>query len=314
MLIESSGSGVMERLVILPAMEVPFLTFHACNDQADSHLRLRLRARRRRRRFGAQCCRPRGCRRSSWLETGHGEYSDSEQTEAYCLLERTVTHGSTLRPTSRGACDPCGVRALARTGAGQKAFSARADIQIPDGVNAAPTAEQMRRGKRALDRVIELLVVAAGASYGVAYDGEFAIAADVPIAGGSRAHYGLPEITLEHPPGRGGSQALPRTVGLNRTSEIILIGEVIDSERVLPFGLVDRVEPAPIAAAVELTDTIGSGSAVAVSRVKREIHVHLDDGMRAGRVVETGVVAARCETSRQRPIVDASLGRKRSMS
>lgn len=215
----------------------------------------------------------------------------------------------------KGATRDDGPRALVLTGAGERAFSAGADIHDLDGVSAAKAREQMRRGQCVFDRIeaLPVVVIAAVAGYAVGGGLELAMAADLRIAGPG-ARFGQPEITLENLPGWGGTQRLPRLIGLGRANELILTGEIIDAERAREIGLVNRVVPDPLAAAIELAAAIGGRSAVAVAGAKRAIHAGLDGGLRTGLLVEADAVAACCETPQQRAAVRAFLDRKRSTS
>jgi enoyl-CoA hydratase len=215
----------------------------------------------------------------------------------------------------RGASDPDGARALVLAGAGGKAFSAGADVHDLDGVSASRAREQMRRGQQVFDRIeqLPLLVVAAVSGYAVGGGLELAMAADLRVAGPD-ARFGQPEITLDNLPGWGGTQRLPRLVGLGRATELILTGELIDAGRAYDIGLVNRVEADPLPAAITLAASIAQRSAVAVAGAKRALHAGFDGGFRTGLAVEADAVAACCETPMQRAAVQAFLNRRRGDS
>lgn len=203
-------------------------------------------------------------------------------------------------------------RALVLTGAGHKAFSAGADVRDLDGLTGAQARDQMRRGQRVFDRLEQLPMVVIAAVNGYALGGglELAMAADLRIADPA-AQFGQPEITLANLPGWGGTQRLPRLVGLSRAKELILTGEIIDARRALEIGLVDRLAAEPLSAAIDLATTIAGRSTTAVSGAKRAIHTGLDDGFQAGLIAEADAVATCCETPEQREAVHAFLNRKR---
>jgi enoyl-CoA hydratase len=216
---------------------------------------------------------------------------------------------------AHGASDPDGARALVLAGAGGKAFSAGADVHDLDGVSASTAREQMRRGQEVFDRIeqLPLVVIAAVTGYAVGGGLELAMAADLRIAG-PEAKFGQPEITLENLPGWGGTQRLPRLVGLGRASELILTGELIDAGRAYEIGLVNRVEQDPLDAAITVATTVARRSAVAVAGAKRALRAGLDGGFRVGLAVEADAVAACCETPMQRAAVQAFLNRRRGDS
>jgi len=216
---------------------------------------------------------------------------------------------------ARAASDPDGARALVLAGAGGKAFSAGADVHDLDGVSASRAREQMRRGQQVFDRIEQLpmVVIAAVSGYAVGGGLELAMAADLRIAGPD-ARFGQPEITLENLPGWGGTQRLPRLVGLGRATELILTGELIDAHRAYDIGLVNRVEADPLQLAITLASSISTRSAVAVGGAKRALHAGLDGGFRTGLEVEADAVAACCETPAQHAAVHAFLNRRRGDS
>jgi enoyl-CoA hydratase/3-hydroxyacyl-CoA dehydrogenase len=79
---------------------------------------------------------------------------------------------------------------------------------------------------------------------GLAFGGgcELAMACDVRLAAQS-AMFGQPEIKLGIIPGFGGTQRLPRLVGVNKALEMNLVGDAILADEAYEFGLVNRVVP-----------------------------------------------------------------------
>jgi len=208
--------------------------------------------------------------------------------------------------------EPDGPRALVLAGLGGKAFSAGADIHDLDGVSGSQARQQMQRGQRVFDRLEQLPMVVIAAISGYALGGglELAMAADLRIADPD-AKLGQPEISLANLPGWGGTQRLPRLVGLGRAVEMILTGDTIDANRAFEIGLVNQIAPNPLAAALDLATTVSARSPIAVKGAKRAIHAGLDCGMREGLSVEADAVAACCETAAQRAAVRTFLERKR---
>ena len=204
------------------------------------------------------------------------------------------------------------VRAVVVTGAGNRAFSAGADVTELDGIDALTARAQMRRGQLVFDRLERLPVVVIAAVNGFALGGglELAMAADVRIAVPG-AKLGQPEITLGNLPGWGGTQRLPRLVGRGRAAEMILTADLITAQRAQELGLVNQLSDDVVAAATELAGRIAARNPVAVRGAKRAIQTGLDDGVVAGLVVEADEVARCCETGVQRAAVHAFLHRKK---
>ncbi|HEX3925873.1 MAG TPA: enoyl-CoA hydratase-related protein [Streptosporangiaceae bacterium] len=200
--------------------------------------------------------------------------------------------------------------ALVLTGAGDRAFSAGADIGELDGIGGDAARRQMHRGQQVFGRLEALPVVVIAAINGVALGGglELAMAADIRIAAPS-ARLGQPEITLANLPGWGGTQRLPRLVGRGVATELILAGDLVDAARARELGLVNQVCADPLGAAIELGGRIAARSPVAVRGAKAAIAAGLDRGMAAGLAAEADAVAACCETSTQRQAIRAFLGR-----
>lgn len=202
-------------------------------------------------------------------------------------------------------------RALVITGAGEKAFSAGADIRNLVGLTQSQAREQMLRGQRVFDRIATLPVAVIAAINGVAFGGglELAMACDMRIAA-PRARFGQPEITLANIPGWGGTQRLPRLVGRGIASEMILTGAPIDAARALAIGLVNAIAEDPVIHAVELAKTVAAHSPRAIAAAKMAIRAGLRGGIEYGLEVEAGAVAELCQTPEQHEAVRAFLDRK----
>ncbi|MHC4605601.1 MAG: enoyl-CoA hydratase/isomerase family protein [Planctomycetota bacterium] len=129
-------------------------------------------------------------------------------------------------------------------GAGEKAFVAGADIsQFPE--MTPTTARKIARKGQHLTRLIETLgkpVICAVQGYALGGGCELAMACTIRIAS-EKAVFGQPEVKLGLIPGYGGTQRLPRLVGLGRAMEIILTGSNVKADEALRIGLVNRVVP-----------------------------------------------------------------------
>jgi len=192
------------------------------------------------------------------------------------------------RPEARNALDTETLRALARavrdvrragdvrsvvlTGAGDKAFSAGADVGAMAAMTAAEGHAYSRLGHEVFARLEELDVPVVAALNGVALGGglELALACDLIVAS-ERARLGQPEINLGLIPGFGGTQRLALRIGLARTRELVYLGHVIPAEEGYRIGLVNRVVPADRlrAEAAELGATLAAKAPVAMRQAKR---------------------------------------------
>jgi len=141
--------------------------------------------------------------------------------------------------------DPA-VGAVILTGAGEKAFVAGADINELAVMTPLQGEASSRLGQAALHE-IEMLgkpVIAAINGFALGGGCELAIACHMRFAADG-AKLGLPEVGLGIIPGYGGTQRLPRLVGLGRALELIASARMIDAQEAYRIGLVNSVHPAP---------------------------------------------------------------------
>jgi enoyl-CoA hydratase len=173
------------------------------------------------------------------------------------------------------------------TGAGERAFSAGADIrEFVEPLVPARFREERKRidFRQAMDRCPQPIVAAIR---GYAFGGglELALACDIRIAADD-AQLGLTEINLAIIPGGGGTQRLPRLVGRGKALEMILTGMRIPAAEALRIGLVERVVPAAelAAAASTFTRTIAEKAPIALRYAKEAVvgglALPLADGIR----------------------------------
>lgn len=177
------------------------------------------------------------------------------------------------------------VRVVILTGAGDRAFAAGADISAMSTFSSAQARSFARLGKRAVDRIVSLPQPVVAAVNGLALGGgcELAMACDFRIAS-SRAKFGQPEINLGIIPGGGGTQRLPRLVGVARAKWLIFTGEIIDARKALEMGLVNQVvEPEElIPAAEELAKKLMTKSAIALGLAKMAVNQTFEMPLSAG--------------------------------
>jgi enoyl-CoA hydratase len=177
-------------------------------------------------------------------------------------------------------------RALLITGAGDKAFCAGADINELRSLSPVEFRQQLRRGQSLLARLSELPIPSFAVVNGLALGGgmELALACTFRVAS-PRARMGLPEIKLGAVPGYGGTQRLPRHVGLGRALDIVMSGRFVGADEALAIGLVTRVVDGDLmAGAMEYARTFtcyGLPSLrLAREAVMRALDTPIDDGLK----------------------------------
>jgi enoyl-CoA hydratase len=191
------------------------------------------------------------------------------------------------------------VRAVILTGAGERAFSAGADIHefqvsVRRGPNAA-IRDFVRRGQAMTARLEAFRKPVIAAVNGLAFGGGCEITEAVHLAIASEhARFAKPEINLGMPPTFGGTQRLPRLVGRKRGLELLLTGDPFTAARALEIGLVNMVEPHErlLVAARELAGRIIRHSPLAVGSVITAVTRGLNMGIAEGLQVESEQFAA----------------------
>lgn len=171
------------------------------------------------------------------------------------------------------------VRCLIVTGSGEKAFCAGADIQAMLEMSAVEGRRFARHGQRLMQAIEELPIPVIAAVNGFALGGglELALACDFIVAA-SVARFGQPEINLGTIPGFGGTQRLPRRVGIARARELIYSGDLIDAEQALRIGLANCVVP-PEELGVEVdkrANALAAKAPVALEQAKAAINAGAD--------------------------------------
>lgn len=126
-------------------------------------------------------------------------------------------------------------------------FIAGADISMLDACKTAEEAEELARtGQQLFDELENFKVPIIAAIHGACLGGglEFALACHGRICTDhGKTQLGLPEVQLGLLPGSGGTQRLPRLVGLQKSLDLILTGKQLRAKQALRMGLVDDMVP-----------------------------------------------------------------------
>ena len=137
------------------------------------------------------------------------------------------------------------VRAVIITGSGEKAFVAGADIKEFASFSIEEGRKLSADGQRKLFDKVENMdkpVIAAVNGYALGGGLELAMSAHFRVAS-DNAQLGLPEVSLGVIPGYGGTQRLPRLVGMGKAVEMICTAGMIGAEEAKSWGLVNHVTP-----------------------------------------------------------------------
>lgn len=191
---------------------------------------------------------------------------------------------------------------------GPKIFAAGADIKEfrpgeSGGGDGSGAPVSLTGALRQLECIPQVLVAAVN-GYALGGGCELAMSADFRVAADD-AIFGQPEILLGIIPGAGGTQRLPRLVGLSRAKEIILTGRRVSAEEALAIGLVDAVHPAAetYEQALAMAERFAAGPA-ALRHAKAAMNGGFDLPLDDALALETAEFVAAFSTE------DASIGVK----
>ena len=181
------------------------------------------------------------------------------------------------------------VRAVILAGTGDRAFCAGSDVKEFPSLSGRVAVGKLIDENAAYNQLAALPLPTIAAIEGDALGGglELALCCDLRVASAT-AVLGLPEVRLGVMPGSGGTQRLPRLIGLARAKELILLGEIVDADTALRFGLVNRVAARGHAESMarDLAETLATRGPVALREVKRVLNTTLDGSLEAGQVEE----------------------------
>ena len=170
------------------------------------------------------------------------------------------------------------VRAVILTGDGQY-FSAGADLKEMAMIGLDTAPQIVARGHALFSRIDALRVPVIASVNGLALGGglELALTADLRVAGDS-AKFGAPEVNFGLMPAYGGTQRLPRLVGVAKARELIFTGNMVPAAEALRIGLVNKVVPAgqELRAARDLAHTIAQKAPKAVAAAKEAMRRGLE--------------------------------------
>ncbi len=191
------------------------------------------------------------------------------------------------------------VRAVLVTGEG-RAFSSGLDVtefgSAPDPDEAERVVAELQRAVSALERMPKPVVAAVN---GLAVGGglQLAIACDLRLAA-EDAQFAALEMRWAIVPDLGGTERLPRIVGLGRAKEMIFTGRPVMAEEAERIGLVNRVVPVHRLAgeAAELAGGLAAGPTLALGLAKRALNEAFErstvEGMAAAKQVQRRTFAS----------------------
>jgi len=171
----------------------------------------------------------------------------------------------------------------------ERAFCVGADLKERRGISNDDLRRQRQVFQEAFDalRALPMPVIAAVEGFALGGGFELALSCDLIIASAT-ASFGLPEVGLGLIPGEGGTQLLPRRIGLNKSADLLLTGRRLGAEEALGMGFVDRLVPAGVArrTALALAQEIATKSPTSLRAIKRALRQGIDVDLMSGLEIE----------------------------
>ncbi len=243
-------------------------------------------------------------------------------------IDGTIATVTIDRPKRRNAIDLTTIRALYAaldqladdrqvrcvivTGTGDTVFVSGADIgELRQRRRADALAGLNNRLFTAIERHPQPVIAALnGAALGGGF--ELALACDLRIAV-EGAKLGFPETGLGIMPAAGGTQRLPKLVGLARAKELVLTGELITAAEGLAMGVVNRVVPPAelMPAARRMAERIAKKAPLAVELAKASLNQSGDMPMTTGLEMENVAQAILFESADKEEGMSAFLDKRR---
>jgi enoyl-CoA hydratase/carnithine racemase len=182
------------------------------------------------------------------------------------------------------------IRCVIITGAGEKAFCAGADLKERATLPPEKVKQFILTIRNLLTSIQNLKMPVISAVNGIALGGgtEVALASDIRIAS-QTASMGLTETRLAIIPGGGGTQRLPRIIGVAKAKELIFTGRRVDAEEALDIGLVNAVaKPEKLMdTCLEMAAMIAETGPIAVEMAKYAIDKGIETDLATGLAIES---------------------------
>jgi len=191
-----------------------------------------------------------------------------------------------------------------------KAFSAGTDLYEVGGLSdleGQGFRQFVRKAQRAISEIenLEKAVIALVHGYAIGAGLEVILACDLRIAS-NEAVFSIPEVSIGLVPDLGGSQRLPRIVGLARAKELILTGKNISAMEAEHIGLVNKVVSLDQLGETgkEWAEEIKSNEPVAVGLAKKNIDMSFDqclsDGLESAGIAQSLLITGNAFKERAR--------------
>lgn len=175
------------------------------------------------------------------------------------------------------------------TGSGEKAFCAGADLKERLNMTPKQVGEAVRLIKETISMIDQMPQPTIASINGAAFGGglELALACDIRVAS-HQAKLGLTETSLGIIPGAGGTQRLPRLIGISKAKELIFMACRIDAGEALQIGLINQIAELEELENVSLSMArqIAANAPIAVKEAKKAIERGMETDLAHGLQIE----------------------------
>ena len=221
------------------------------------------------------------------LADGVGLITLSRPGAANAMSVQLLTElGATL---DRVNGDPA-VRVVLLTGAGEKAFCAGADLKERHGMSDRQVKQIVQLIGATVAKVEALAQPVIAVLNGVAFGGglELALACDLRIAA-THTKVGLTEASLGIIPGAGGTQRLPRLIGIGKAKELIYTARRLNAEQAKSYGIVEYVYEVHelLENALQLAQDMAKNAPLSLVQAKIAINQGIEVDLATGLKIES---------------------------
>ena len=175
------------------------------------------------------------------------------------------------------------------TGTGEKAFCAGADLKERKGMNNEEVIEAVKNIGNTVLNIEKMPMPVIAALNGVAFGGglELALACDLRIAA-DHIHLGLTETSLAIIPGAGGTQRLPRLIGIGKAKQLIYTAKRISASEAKELGIVEEIVESSqlLERAIDLAKEITKNGPIALQQAKTAINNGMQVDLLTGIEIE----------------------------
>lgn len=180
-------------------------------------------------------------------------------------------------------------RCLVMTGAGDKAFCAGGDLKQRLTMDDEAWRAQHLLIERAILAMADCPIPVIGAINGAAFGGGLELTLNMDFAyAADTARFALTETSLGIMPGAGGTQNLPRAVGMRRAKEIIFSAQPFSAQDALAWGIVNRLFPASdlMTETLKMARRIAANAPLSIRQAKKAIQLGMEMDRRTGLYFE----------------------------